>query len=84
MNRLEKEIKSAKFKDFSPTEDWTKRREENRIYLIKNEGREDRRLGKIKKADAKEILLKKVREARIITITKSIRKGQTERRCATS
>lgn len=64
MNRLEKGIKSAKFKDFSPTEDWTKRREENRIYLIKNEGREDKRLEKIKKADAKEILLKKVREAR--------------------
>ena len=64
LNRLEEDIKSAKFKDFSPTEDWTKTREENHIYLTKNEGREHKRLEKIKKANAKEILLKKVREAR--------------------
>ena len=63
LDKLEEKIKSKKFKDFYPTEDWIKRREENRIYLIKNKGREDKKLEKIKEADARRVLLKKVREA---------------------
>ena len=50
LDDLEKDIKSTNFKDFSPTEDWLKRREENRKYLMKNKEREDKKTMKRMKA----------------------------------